>query len=138
MPKNFKHKQVKEEVQYHKKLLNNLHNGASAFKAFYYYIDLKQQLNNLLDLDYFSELVENGIKGNAIDIDEQNLKLFISNIYYYKEISKYSITCKSLYDSNNTLVESNILALSSASSPFSWFFSSKKRKQELKMHIIHL
>lgn len=126
MPKTFEHKEAKQQIQYYKKLLGNLKKGSTFSSSCQN--DLKNQIQILHSYNFFSELVENGIKGNSINLNDANLELFLANIYYFKEGSKFTDVCNSLINAYGSQVEQYIANLSSGSNALFWFFSSKKKK----------
>lgn len=120
MPKTFEHKEAKQQIQYYKKLLGNLKKGSTFSSSCQN--DLKNQIQILHSYNFFSELVENGIKGNSINLNDANLELFLANIYYFKEGSKFTDVCNSLINAYGSQVEQHIANLSSGSNALFWFF----------------
>ena len=94
MPKTFEYKDAKEQIQYYKKLLVNLKKGLTFSSNCQN--ELKHQIQILHSYNFFSKLVEEGIKGKSINFDDANLEIFLANIYYFKEGSKLTDVCNSL------------------------------------------
>ena len=111
MPKKFGYKEAKEQTKYYTKLLANLNKNTLLY--YNYENDLITQIKILHQYNFFSNIVEQGINGNDLDLTDKKLRSFISSIYYYKESSSYSNICKSLYDSNKVEIENHIAYLSS-------------------------
>ena len=91
MPKSFEYKQAKEQVNYFKKLIYDLNKGIN-FKLSCLN-ELQLQINNLLNCGYFSKCVEQGLLEKELNLDESNLKVFISDIYYFFEATNFSKIC---------------------------------------------
>ena len=126
MPKTFEYKDAKEQIQYYKKLLVNLKKGLTFSSNCQN--ELKHQIQILHSYNFFSKLVEEGIKGKSINFDDANLEIFLANIYYFKEGSKLTDVCNSLISAYESQVKQYIANLSSGSNALFWFFSSKKKK----------
>ena len=126
MAKVFEHKEAKAQIQFYKKLLNDLKKGIGFSSTCQN--DLRQQIQVLHNYGFFSNMVESGIKGKATDVNDTNLTMYLANIYYFREGYKFSNVCKSLYDSYSSQIEQHISALSSGSNAIFWLFSSKKKK----------
>ena len=126
MPKSFEYKEAKEQIHYYKKLLANLDKGSI------FYLDCKNKLKSQIEIlhrnNFFSELVEQGINGNSLNFDDNNLNMFLANIYYFKEGSKFSDICSHLISTYGSIVRQHIANLSSGSNAIFWLFSSKKKK----------
>ena len=86
MPKSFEHKEAKELILFYKKLLNDLKSNFT-FSTLCQN-DLRYQIMVLHNYSFFSDIVEKGINGQELELDNKNLVSFISNIYYYKESCK--------------------------------------------------
>ena len=126
MPKTFEYKDAKEQIQYYKKLLVNLKKGLTFSSNCQN--ELKHQIQILHSYNFFSKLVEEGIKGKSINFDDANLEIFLANIYYFKEGSKLTDVCNSLISAYESQVKQYIANLSPGSNALFWFFSSKKKK----------
>lgn len=126
MPKTFEYKEAKILIDYYKKLLNDLKKTSVDKRNSL--TNLNEQIRKLHNYGFFSNLVENGIKGNDLNFDDTNLISFLSNLYYFIEISKCEDVCDDLYDSYGSLVERYILSLSSGRNAIFWLFSSNKKK----------
>lgn len=126
MPKTFDYNEAKEQIQYYKKLLGDLKKGSSFSSNCQN--DLKRQIQILHSYNFFSDLVENGIRGKSTNMEDANLGNFLINIYYFKEGSKFTEVCNSLLNAYGSKVEEHIADLSSVSNAILWLFSSKKKK----------
>lgn len=128
MPKSFEHKEAKELIRFYRKLLNDLKRNFT-FSTLCQN-DLNYQIMVLHNYGFFSIIVEAGINGQELELDDKNLISFISSIYYYKESCKYSEVCKSLYNSYKDIIDEHINSLSSGSNAVYWLFSSKQKKSK--------
>ncbi len=126
MPKTFEYKEAKEQIKYYKKLLNELKKGTN-FSSICQ-DELKQQIQILHSKKFFSYLVERGIKGFPIDFSDNNLNIFLTYIYYFKEGCNFADICTSLYSNYGFEIDKLLNKLSSGSNIVFWFFSSKNKK----------
>ncbi len=127
MPKTFDYASAKEQIKFYKKLLRDLKNNSAFPKD--YQDNIRSQLQILNSYDFFSSLVEQGLNGKPLDLQNSNIQIFIANIYYFKENCKYADACKSLYDTYITQVNELMSNLSFGSNALLWLFSSKHKKQ---------
>ncbi len=126
MPKTFEYKEAKILIDYYKELLNNLKKTSTVRQNSL--TNLNQYIRKLHDNGFFSDVVDNGIKGKELNFDDHNLISLLSNIYYFIEISKCEDVCEDLYDNYSSLVERYIASLSSGKNALFWLFSSNKKK----------
>lgn len=130
MPKAFEYKKAKEQIQYYKRLLSDLMESFAI--SINFQNDLKDQVHLLHSYGFFSDLVEKGLEGNQLDLQNSDLIILISCIYYYKESCKFAKVCKLLCDEYRFQVEGYISNLSSGSNALFWLFTSKKKKESAK------
>ncbi len=126
MPKSFEFKKVKEQIDFFRKLLNDL-KEANNIKQNYYQA-LSEQIGALISYGFFADLVEKGLNGNCIDFNDKKISNLLSNIYCCIYCTKYTDVCNSLLKVNGSLIESYILSLSYATNPIAWMFASKNKK----------
>lgn len=126
MPKNFKHKDAKEQISYFRQLLSALKQAIS-FKQTCK-IDLTQLISQLHSADYFSDTVTYGLIGKEPDFTDSRTISLICDVFYFKEASKYSEICELLYNQYSSLIEEYLSSLSTGSNVVFWLFSSKQKK----------
>lgn len=127
MPKKFDYKQAKEQIVYFKKIISELEKGSTLKQSCLN--DLEQEANLLLNCGYFDTIAEKGFAENEIDFTDEATITFITKIYYFIEGARLSDVCKSLYDQNFSQIDKFTTLLSSGSNAFTWFFSSKRKKE---------
>lgn len=126
MPKTFEYKQAKEQIRFFKNFVFDLKKNCY-FKT-NCKNDLLQQTGILHTNGYFSKVVEFGLQGKEVNLDDVNTRTFLSDIYYFIEATNLSEKCEVLYDRNVAEIERLVSSLSSGSNALFWFFSSKKKK----------
>lgn len=128
MPKSFEYKDSKEQLKYFKNLLQGLN------KCSYIVENYKNEVidltNSLLKKEYFSKLVEECINGKDVDLHNDNIYKFISNIYFYNESLKTNEICKYVKTSYKDNLESSVKSLSKGKNSITWLFTSKHKKEE--------
>lgn len=132
MPKNFKHKDAKEQISYFRQLLSDLKQAIS-FKQTCK-IDLTQLINQLHSADYFSDTVTYGLIGKETDLPTVKQFLFsamFSTLKRLRNIPKYVNSCII-----NTRLQSRNISprYLRVQTLFFGFFHRSKRKRRQKKH----
>lgn len=130
MPKAFEHKEAKELVNYYKNIFSDINKVNSINEK--YKNSLLLNLSLLHKNKFFSKLIENSINNPNMDLDNNEIKTLIINIYYSRMSNEYFLSCNSFLQTYGKDIENKIKLLSSGSNAISWFFTSTRKKDNVE------
>ena len=130
MPKTFEHKEVKELVRYYKNIFDDINKNKVISDK--YKNSLLSNISMLNRNKFFDKLIENSFKNPSIDLDNNDIKELITNIYNSKISMECSSSNYSFYKTYGRDIEEKLKILSSGSNAFSWLFSSKRKKGNIE------
>lgn len=121
-------KEAKDISTYYKNILKKI----DEYKVFdsVYNVSFKNTLKSLISKNYFQDKILQYFKENIIDYKDADMLKYIFNIYYYANSIQISIDCNNLSKNYSNIIENSLKSISPKTNSFSWFFTSKKRKEE--------
>ena len=136
MSKAFEYKEVKELIKYYKNLFNEKKNNNFINNQYKNSLLLKISILNKNNL--FSKLINDSLNAGVIDLENDDIKELISNIYYYKISDECYYSCNSFYNDYYNSINEKLNLLSKGTNPISWLFTSKYKKDYVERIYVQL